>query len=704
MRAPRAAGAALALAAALAGLGLALHHPLSPTLAVLGLLAWSLLVFWRPDVWLVGLPAVLPLAKLSPWTGWIGVDEFDILVLGTLAGGYARCLIDARATSSTRLSNQAGLSLPLLGGVLLAVSSLLGLCRGLADAGMHFGWFQGYGEPLNVLRAFKAPMLALALWPLLHRALRERPQQALRWLFDGLLGGLAIVVLAVAYERAAYPGLWDFSAPYRTTALFWEMHVGGAAIDAYLVLAMPFVAWALWSARRPLPWLAAALLALGGVYAGLTTFARGVYLALALPMLGLGLWLLARRIGPGARRTLTRAVGFIAVACAGAALYFITLAWLGTPGVLGTALALLLLLAALRRRLPGWRDAAALALALLLVLEVVAVFGTGNFMLSRLVASDKDFNNRLAHWGDGLSLLHDPSDWAFGIGLGRLPNHYARFVPGGEFSGTAAAVTSAQGEAALRLAGPKTDARLAGLYLLSQRVPLQPGVRYRAAFDVRVHAPTTVGVSVCEVHLLYERRCQEGLLRLQPRAAAWQHVVLSLRGPALHAGAWAAPRRAAFSIAVLNAGGEVEVTRMQLLGSGDVNLLQNGSFEAGMTHWLPVAQYYFLPWHIDNLYLEWLIERGLLGALPLAAALGLALWNLVLGPGRRHPVAPFLAASIGGVLVLGLLSSVMDTPRVAWLFFVLVGASLMLDSDAADAISGADRPATWRWRRWRAAR
>jgi hypothetical protein len=35
------------------------------------------------------------------------------------------------------------------------------------------------------------------------------------------------------------PGLTNFASDYRTSALFWEMHVGGAALDAWLMLSFP---------------------------------------------------------------------------------------------------------------------------------------------------------------------------------------------------------------------------------------------------------------------------------------------------------------------------------------------------------------------------------------------------------------------------------------------------------------------------------
>ena len=77
------------------GLGLVLagSHALAPWGAPGLLLLWSMLVWRWPGAWLIGLPALLPLANLSPWTGALMFDESDLLVLGAAAGGYARLVI-----------------------------------------------------------------------------------------------------------------------------------------------------------------------------------------------------------------------------------------------------------------------------------------------------------------------------------------------------------------------------------------------------------------------------------------------------------------------------------------------------------------------------------------------------------------------------------------------------------------------------------
>ena len=124
--------------------------------------------------------------------------------------------------------------------------------RGFADAGgFVFGWFQGYHEPMNSLRQVKSFFLAALLLPLWIRAGARQPRQCQALPCLGLLLALAGASLAALSERVAYTGLLDFSTDYRSTALFWEMHVGGAALDGCLALILPFALLALLRERTP---------------------------------------------------------------------------------------------------------------------------------------------------------------------------------------------------------------------------------------------------------------------------------------------------------------------------------------------------------------------------------------------------------------------------------------------------------------------
>ncbi len=126
-----------------------------------------------------------------------------------------------------------------------------------------------------------------------------------------------------------------------------------------------------------------------------------------------------------------------------------------------------------------------------------------------------------------------------------------------------------------------------------------------------------------------------------------------------------------FSIGVRTVAAEVALDNLQLAGSSGVTVLENGDFSAGLAHWLGAAQTHFLPWHLDNLYLELWVERGWVGLLLMLAALLLVLRALLVGPASRLPLSPYLAAALTGALLIGLVSSIMDVPRVAFLLCLL---------------------------------
>jgi hypothetical protein len=644
----RPATAALVAAACLvAGSGLAWHHPVSPLLCLMLLGLGAGLVAWRPQAWLVLLPVCLPWLNFSPWTGWLMADEFDILLLGVLAGGYARRAWERPLAPPAphTLAHKA-----LLAGV--ALTGTLALLRGLADAGgWRFDWFADYSEALNSIRVFKSLGFALLFVPLWRRAMVSNSRLAGVYWASGIVGGLALAVLAMTWERAAFPGLLEFSDPYRTVGLFWEMHVGGAAIDTYLAITAPFLVWALVLARRPGLWLSLALLALLNGYACLTTFSRGVYLAVLAPLGLLALLLWLQKHGQTLRQSLQR-----------------------------------------HGALRGWRVKAGLLLSVALLLEVILVLEGGDFMAKRLANAEQDLTSRMQHWRNGLGLLHGPADGLLGKGLGRLPANYAAQVPGGELPGAVRArLESAPGQASqsfVSLYGPKTRADLAGVLELTQRVTLTEPGNYSVRLDVRVSKNTRLELYVCERHLLYDRTCQSAFLRVLAAkdgdTAGWQTLSARLTGPSMGPQTGWLPRLQMFSIGVLGAGTRVDVDNLSLISYSGQVLLVNGDFSEGLAHWFPAAQAYFVPWHLDNLFLEMLVERGGLGCLAWMLLVAYTLWQLLAGRARDQPLAPYLAASLVAVLLVGLVSSVMDVPRVAWLFWMTLFLALEMPGQARD--------------------
>lgn len=270
-------------------------YPLDPLVAGALLAAYGLLVLWQPTSWLLVMPALWPVIDLAPWSGQIYFTESDALALASLA---ALGLREAFAPPAPTLSGRAPVKLTVTALVvfgLLAVSVLISGLRGLnPPPSLDASAMVGYNSTLNAVRVGKGFVLAFMLIPFLHLAIRRNGQAALDKLTVGLTLGLASCALAALWERLAFPGFANFGSDYRTTALFWEMHVGGAALDAWLMLCFPFALLSLRQNRTPLA-KGLALVAVGlGSYASFTTFSRIVYAAIAVSLTLLGALALLR--------------------------------------------------------------------------------------------------------------------------------------------------------------------------------------------------------------------------------------------------------------------------------------------------------------------------------------------------------------------------------------------------------------------------
>lgn len=661
----RVVAALVALLCAALALGLASQHPNAAVPLTVFLLALAIWTAWRPDcIWFL-LPALLPVFSGAVWTGWWLIDEFDLLVLTLLAAGYARWLF-APAGAVGVQQRPSGLgwwrSVPPQAALwaLLALLLCIGLVRGLSaaefDAGsaaLPWGGFSDwlvralyadYTSAWNVLRVNKSLLWLLLLVPLLQRSMAVDPMRSVRYVVHGTLAGLTLVCLLLVWERALYVGLFNFTHPHRTTAWFWEMRVGGGAIDAYLALTAPLAFWAVWLAPWGWRWFAAALLAMLTAYAVLTTYSRGLYLAVAASLVFMSVlaWRLGIHPASGGR---------------------------------GRARALFVLLCAL-------------------LVETVLVLGAGSFMSARWSGTDGDAKQRLAHWNSGLSLLTSPQDLWLGLGAGRLPNQYSTRVPGGELAGQAHWRREAANRAYVQLSGPISRNDVAYDFALTQRVPLISGGTYRVRLRHRVPVPTPLLVSVCERHLIFDLNCQWRRVQLEPDQNRQSGLNQDWTEIELHGQVLAAPgglrawRQGMLALTVPLAGHGVRLDAVELLDPRGQQVLRNTDFSSGLSHWMRAAQGHFLPWHMDNLYLEVLIERGIVGILILG---GFALWaaqSLRRGLIRRRPLALALAGSLFAMGTLGLVISVTEVPRVAFILLLLLWVSLAFEKPGARPVGG----------------
>ena len=797
----RATHAALAAVSAGAGLGIASAYPIAPAVALAVFVGWVVFAVLRTSFALPALLALLPVIGFAPWTGWLTFEELDLLILATAAGGHAALALHARVADDGDRRYRATLSIFSL--VLIALFTLsltLSLGRGVAAAGgWRFDLFQGYDDPLNSLRIYKSFVWAVLLAPLLTVELRRSGG------FDrlglGLTAGLGLCALAVLRERYAFTGLLGFSDDYRVTSPFWEMHVGGAALDGFLALTIPFaVREAVRGAMRgtdPARFGGALLVLAMAAYACLVTFSRGVYLAIPIALLVLVVLLLRQRarverkalwglfggglaftaavaigtfvvfraggyraviatlavlaativVEPVLRRSRPSAIvgaaaaGFAAAAIghalgvvlpkgpyvvfgvativtvaaiaadlrrptrASAGFTLAAWSWLALAGVdvahhwggtralvdaaavLGTLLALAI--AASRLRAPVWPQRRAVQWATIgyatLVMGAVAVFTAGAYMGGRFSSSRADFSLRTDHWLQGINRLHTADEWLLGKGLGRFPATSQFESPNAEAPG-AYRLTQRNGERFVAIAGPRLKYLGFGeLFRFSQRVSVRPGTRYLGTMRVRSAVLAGVHLEVCEKQLLYNGTCAEAGVSVPAGLDGWHTLPFELNTAAVGSSGTLARRPVWFAIATGTAGAVIELRSVQLIGPDGVDVVANGSFSDRTAYWFSSSDKYHLPWHIKNIALDVLFDQGVFGLVLFAVLVAAAFVRTAFGRAHRHPDAPYVAAALTGFIVVGAFDSLLDVPRVAFAFYVVVLLGLMLRNPRAGA-------------------
>lgn len=802
---PRIGSLALAAVCAAAGLVIAVAYPIAPWLVVALFAAWTVFGFVRFSYALPALLALLPVVGFAPLTGWLTFEEVDLLVLASAAGGYAALAWRGGLPAETgSRGDRPKLSIFSIVLVALFVASLtIALVRGFdAARPFRFGWFQGYDDALNSLRIYKSFAWAVLMTPLLIHEGRKPGG------FDriglGMTVALGLGCIAVLQERLAFTGLLDFSDDYRVTGSFWEMHVGGAALDGFLALTVPFaVREAVRSGGigrggahevRDLAnnghFLAVCgVLVLAG-YCCLVTFSRGVYAAIPVSVLLLVVLVSRQNTKVDRRETLAlaakallfallvavsaffafRAGGYravlavlgvmtVAVAAessirrAGAgtwvaavvaalllggaghlaaglipkgpyvvyALVFVAAlgtalvadrrptrentvaaiaAWLwlaadaalvarhwgGENAFLDTALVVvawvLLSFALSFCARPVWpriphQQLATIAFAGL-VMGAVAVFTAGAYMGGRFSTTGSDLALRKSHWTEGIGRLRGLDAWMFGKGLGRFPATSLLESTDPETPGTYHLATR-DGETFLALTGPRIRYLGFGeLFRFSQRVSVKPGTTYVGTLKARSAAEGNVHVELCERQLLYPSGCAFGSPKIVAGTDRWQSVNFHLVTGTLGSSSWLAPRPVVLAIAAGNPSAVLEVRSVSLVGPDGIDLIQNGRFANGTAHWFSSSDKYHLPWHIKNIVLDVLFDQGVTGLALFVLLVGGAFLRTTIGRAYRHPDAPYVAAAIGGYLVVGLFDSLLDVPRVAFAFYLVTMLGLML--------------------------
>lgn len=264
------------------------YYPANKIVLALAACAYAAFLWKQADGWLLVVPALLPVLDFAPWTGWFFFEELDLLLLMTAAAGYWRLGTRDATAGHSRFFLCAFAFV----GLSFAIATAIGVTP---LARLDANSFANYTSHYNGLRIAKGFAWAAILMPLLGSAAGPALGNIRRLFVPGMLLGLTGACLAVVWERATFPGLLNFASDYRPTAPFSAMHTGGAALDAYLAISFPFIAFWLIGAQTRLKTVFGLSLLLLGCFAGMATFSRDVYVAYAVSGAVVGALVLAHR-------------------------------------------------------------------------------------------------------------------------------------------------------------------------------------------------------------------------------------------------------------------------------------------------------------------------------------------------------------------------------------------------------------------------
>lgn len=578
-----------------------------------GLAAYAVLLARQPLAYLLVVPAALPLLDLATFSGRFFWDEFDLLIVTTLA---VRLLMAQPPELAKPPWPKFGLSL-------LALSVVAGTAIALwPPAPLDANAFTNYLSQYNALRVAKGYLWGgVLLWLIWRDAAAGRDVAARLQLGLGL--GLLAAVIGVFSERWLFVG-FDLGAWFRAAGFVSATHVGGAYLEAILVMLTPFALSLAVSARRVaigVLWFGVALL---GAAAILMTLSRAAAVA----------WL-------------------IAVAS------FAVLWWFGSHRSESSR--------------AGWRWQFTALAALAALIGAGVLMAQSTSLRDRLAASGSDLGVRLAHWRTTVDLMRrDPLHVLFGMGLGSFPREF--YISQAATTRLAAYRLDREpgtGRHFLSLVGGR------GMYL-DQRVEAEPGRSLRLRGQARASAGgAELAVGLCEKSFLASVRCDWARV---PAGLDWDGFEVALRLPESRADSMRRAVPVSLSLHNGGSGTRIDVTQLSLR-DGSEERLANGSFDQGLDHWLMHSDAH-LAWRAHNTWLQIAFEQGIVGVL---AWLSIAVVGAgAIARGRTNSAAA-AGAGLVAFAAVGMFDTLLDWERTTMLV-ALVAGTLSVARNSASGV------------------
>ncbi len=589
---------------------------LAIALTLYGLLLWRI-----PSVWLIVLPALIPILDLTPISGRVFFNEFDLFVFTSIGASLLR---REHWFNAQILNRKTWLLI-----FMLVIWQLYTTLNGLLPLPpIDANSTTSYYSQLNALRIAKGFFYALFLLPALGQAL-QRQDPVAKFFTAGMLASLVLGILVILWERALFTGIFNVSTPYRVTGLFSMMATGGAPIDAHLIMTIPFTYFLLCKKSR-LSLIFGGILLLCGLYAVSVTYSRADYPALML-----------------------------SAAIAGTILFYQNVTFNQKIALYQTSVALK------RPAQSHWQKPLALALIFCL-LAVVLLSGT--YIQQRFTTSLDDLQHRLDHWSLSSRLMDDDIlTTVFSMGKGAFPRTYFWQRPDGELPSTTVH-SSAEGNHFIIMGKSHSSGDL----FLRQRFNVHEPGPYRLNIDLKpgTNQRERLLIEFCE-RIIFQAYQQCRWLGINTAGDANKWITFNKPINVDGLGGNNPLTSRPVEISILNRGikQEILIDNVKLLTPSGNQLLKNSEFDQGMDHWFLYSGDH-LAWHIKNIWFDAFFEGGAIGLLILITLVFVLMTAAVRRTKGGDQLVIALAAGFGGLLIVGLFDSLFDDPKIGFLFFL----------------------------------
>ena len=590
-----------------------LNYPGKSLLLLTSLIVYSALLYKYKNVWLIVIPALIPLADFTPYTGQFFFPEINYFILLTFAANIA-----LKRYAHPFYYFKTPIILLLLAFIVLYLLSLL---KGLFPLpSVDDNAFSNYYSHYNSFRVGQGVLWAFLFLPFLSYQVQQS-NRAKELFSYGILIGLTGVAVSAIWERFLFPGLFNYMSDYRITATFSSMHTGGGHIDTYIALSLPFIAILFKKTKHYLLGISLFLLS---VYVLMVTFSRGLYIAFLTQIIVLTIFLIV------SRQKHTSSIKHKTLLIP---LFLITIAAIVFP-----------------------------------VFE-------GSYIQERFSKINQDKQIRTNHWKDALQMMDQNfTTYALGMGIGTYPRTY--FWNNSENTTPATySIIQEKGNKILRL-GSGDSLYMEQIIKILPNTQYHLSIIFRgntpnSSITIPICEKSLLYSFRCQWITLHSKAGKNQWTNINRQIDL--HSIGDNIGTTLGS---LSKRPVKLILYNGNKNSIIDIKEIKLLDSNYNNIIHNGDFSNGIDHWFFSTDNH-LPWHIKNLWVALIFDQGWLGAVIFFTLLLYALIHQFKLLQRHDFYAAILLTSIIGFLVVGTVVSPFDAPRISLLFFLIFFLALL---------------------------